>query len=106
MNVFISGAMTGHPDFNKDQFTRAENALRMLGCDVVNPVSFGLENETHERCMLETLRILTSHYDRKPCIDLVLMLPGWIESEGAQVEYIVASACGIPILDLQHECAS
>lgn len=103
MNVFISGAMTGHPDFNKERFDRAENALRMLGCDVVNPSKLGLENETHERCMLETLGILTSNYDGKPCIDLVLMLPGWIESEGAQVEYIVASACGIPILDLQHE---
>ena len=107
MKVFISGAMTGYPDFNREQFNRAEQALNMLGVEwVINPAKLGLEKETHERCMIETIRILTANTNGKPDIDLVVMLPGWIESEGAQVEYIVATACGIQVLDLQHECAS
>ncbi|WP_319942079.1 DUF4406 domain-containing protein [Pseudomonas quasicaspiana] len=44
--IYISGPMTGLPDFNFPAFAAEANRLRGLGFDVVNPAEI---NQTAER---------------------------------------------------------
>lgn len=97
--VYLSGPMTGHPDWNKPMFDKAEKKLYGMGAKFVfNPTKGAppvAEAEPHEHYMLVDLHALTQSYDGKACFDYMVLLPGWLESEGATLEAQVAYACGI-----------
>lgn len=81
LKIFISGPMTGYPNWNKEAFDRAENRLRELGYDVFNPTWMQFtEGWSHEEIMAIDLAAL------EKC-DAVLQLDGWQESIGAQEEF-------------------
>lgn len=98
MKVYISGPMTGLPDFNYPAFNAAAARLRHLGYDVVNPVDIGRELGDG---------LLWSQYMR-PCIaavlqcDALVLLPGWAESRGAKLERDVALAIGLRVCTLSE----
>ena len=91
IRIYISGPMTGLPDFNRKAFNTAEDALRMRGYNPLNPARNGLpENSTYEEHMRADLRMLLE-------ADAVAVLPGWEQSKGAQLETRLAAFLGMPI---------
>ena len=96
--VYISGMITNNQDAAAE-FARAHKWCRDHGAaEVFNPMAAGVQvkrpNWTHEQHMLADLHFLTSgHYD------LLLQLPGWTFSGGAQLESAVADMCGIERAD-------
>jgi hypothetical protein len=89
---YISGPMRGIPDFNYPLFNEVAASLREAGFKVLNPA----ENFDGD----QTLSISDYMYQdlcQLMGADVVLMLPGWQDSEGARVEYMVAKSLGLDI---------
>jgi hypothetical protein len=87
MKIYISGPMTGIPDYNFPAFNAAEKALLGYGVNPAkNGLPLGLPWATYLRADLKVLL---------EC-DAVLQLPGWMDSHGARLECFVADALGMP----------
>ena len=109
--VYLSGPMTGFPDWNAEAFREAEAFCRAHGAKTVyNPCSVHWSHDpdgmTHEEAMCLSLRrmLAPGHDDiactrpghvSRPAFDLVVPLDGWQRSEGARVEVMAAASCGI-----------
>jgi hypothetical protein len=94
--IYIAGPMTGHEDFNFPAFHAAAGRFRQAGWHVANPAeNFGgrtdLARETYLRADLTMLA---------RC-DAIAMLPGWDESKGAKVEYMLGRELGMEIFDAE-----
>jgi len=94
MIVYISGPMTGLPDYNYPLFNQVASELRERGFAVCNPAEFfgGLGDRTREEYMRESVRCLAG-------CDRVVTLPNWQSSAGAVLEVEIARQMGIPIAD-------
>jgi hypothetical protein len=83
--VYISGKMTGKPDFGKNDFAHAERVAFNAGAfRVLNPacLSFGWSRKQY---MAADLAMLLN-------CDAVVMLPDWEDSAGARAEWAVAKS--------------
>jgi len=91
MKIYISGPMTGLPDLNFPAFHEAAKKLRGLGLDVVNPAEINADaaGDWHQ-CMRADIKALCD-------CDVITMLPGWENSNGAHLEIQVAHRLGIQI---------
>lgn len=93
--VFLSGPMTGKPDFNRKAFDDAARQLADMGAGYVfNPADVSRRDrkaKPHEEYMKRTLHELTGGG-----YDLLVLLDGWQASTGSTLEVSVAQACGIP----------
>ena len=99
--IYLSGPMTGLPDYNYPTFREAARTLRSYGQIVFNP-SEAFEGRTDlpkEIYMRKDLEELLK-------ADVVALLPGWELSTGAQLEVEVAKQCGIPIRLLEELIAT
>jgi hypothetical protein len=97
MKVYLSGPMTGLPDFNYPAFNAAAAELRSLGFEVDNPAEhFGgdqtLERKVYMRGDIEALLK----------VDAVVTLPGHHKSQGSQLELAIARALELHIRTLSH----
>ena len=102
--VYLSGPVTGITrDEAVEAFEAAHARLRELGAtSVMVPTRAVPEILDHERAMLVCLGELTrSTTLGLPLYDAVVLLDGWRDSEGARVEATVASALGIPCVDVE-----
>lgn len=89
--LYISGPMTGIPEWNFPAFNAAADRLRGLGFDVVNPADGGAEEgKAWEAYLREDLRLLLD-------CDAVATLPGWRNSRGARLEVHVAESLGMDV---------
>ncbi|RMQ98466.1 hypothetical protein ALP94_04655 [Pseudomonas savastanoi pv. glycinea] len=86
--IYISGPMTGLPEYNFPAFAAEAERLRGLGFDVVNPAEINPEGGTWEECMRRDVAMLVT-------CDHVATLPGWDKSQGAQLEVYIADRLGI-----------
>jgi len=122
-NVFLSGPMTGYPYYNVAAFAEAHTIMRALGAKrVYNPAYMWLmqdrakdETTPHEeyvrRCVNELTRPAYGEVNG-PYYGAVVLLDGWCDSPGANLEHEVAQACGIPCVfigdliepEAQDEC--
>ena len=86
MKVFIAGAMTGIPEFNRPLFNEVAKQFEDNGDVVLNPAVLpdGLKHH-------EYLQITLSMID---VCDKVVMIDGWKMSVGATVEYHYAEDMG------------
>jgi len=94
--IYIAGPMTGLPEHNFPAFHAAANRLQEAGWETVNPAEnfdgrTDLPRETYLRADIELLATC----------DAVAMLPGWEDSRGAKLEYLIAWELGMPVLDTQ-----
>ncbi len=88
--IYISGPMTGRPDFNYPAFFEAERRLREAGWEPVNPArNFGGDTTRHRS---EYMRMDIANV---VMCDAIALLPGWRESRGALLEAMVAQECGL-----------
>lgn len=85
---YLVGAMSGHPDMNRDAFWYYEQLWEEQGYIVVNPTRFVI-NE------LDDDPAAGLFYARKA--DIVAALPGWDVSPGATLEIAAAVSAGIPV---------
>lgn len=95
MNIYIIGPVTGKPDLNRAAFAGARAELVAAGYNARIPHDFIPESATHERAMRMSLHNMLDNADG------VALLGGWICSERARIEYEVARACGIEMLDVR-----
>lgn len=96
--VYISGPMSGYPDFNYPAFREAEKRLIQKGQKrVVSPAqdSLVVGNVPWHECLKLAL---TQMMD----CDGVVLLEGWEKSKGAQLEVHVARSLLIPVYELEE----
>ena len=95
MKVYISGPITGITNGNRAAFRKAQAHLVRTGNEVVNPHELddpGAEPMSWSDCMRRDLAALVT-------CDAILMLPGWPNSRGANLEHHVARELGLLVLD-------
>ena len=97
MRLYISGPMTGLPDFNYPAYQHAAIELRRVGYEVLDPSDIdGLHNPTPETpqswdwYMRHALRMVLD-------AEGVATLPGWTRSRGAALEVHIACALNLPV---------
>lgn len=91
MKIYISGGITGVPDYKK-RFSEAEDSLKSLGYEVFNPakVCESMPILKYRQYMMHDLTMLLE-------ADVVVLLPQWENSDGATAERYLALACRIPV---------
>ncbi len=98
MKIFISGPMSGLPNFNRDAF----NAEARLGHIALNPAILpdGLKQHEYMAICIEMVKMA----------DQLVMLPGWERSAGARAEHALAIKLGkaiiLPVPHLADEVAA
>lgn len=102
--IYLSGVMTGKPDWNREAFAKAARLMRGQGASVFNPAFTAPTDKEqvkpHTYYMLRDLHELTRHHCDCAYYDVLAQLPGWEESNGATIEMLVARACGIEVLTI------
>ena len=96
--IYLSGPMSGLPDFNYPAFHATAKRLRALGHTVLNPAEVDeLHNPTpgtHQPWhwyMRHALRMIADAEE-------VVVLDGWSKSRGALEEVRIAGMLDIPVL--------
>jgi len=85
---YLSGPMTGLPDYNRGAFFAKEVELWGAGHSVLNPANIeGDESWTWSDWMRSALQL-------QLYADVVHMLPGWRKSRGARIERRLALILG------------
>lgn len=80
--VYISGKMTGEPEFGKPAFIEAEKKLLALGYRVLNPAWMPADM-SYEDYMRNGINLVFS-------ADIIVLLPNWRKSKGAIAECALA----------------
>ena len=94
--IYIAGPMTGYADHNYPAFHAAAERLREAGWDVINPAeNFGGRMDLPRESYLRADVALMVN------CEAIAMLPGWQESSGAKLEYLLARAFGMAVLDAE-----
>ena len=101
--VYLSGPMTGKPDYNRAAFADAAYKLRELGFEVVNPhqlpepVLTQDEEYNWRQYLARDVELLI----RDNTIDGVVVLSGWENSRGSVLELHVAQYVGLKVFPLE-----
>lgn len=103
MIIYIAGPMRGYFQYNFQAFMDAELVLIENGHACLNPAQADLDrgfdpNTPEEDLTPEFLRT-AMEWDVKAVLqsDGIVLLPGWEESKGANVEKALAEWIGIPV---------
>ena len=98
MKIYLSGPITGLEEEEYiNLFTTWELRMLQLGYQTINPVE--LDQDLEWQLERKPTREEYLRHDLKELLtcDEILMLPGWSNSKGAQLERRVASECGIKV---------
>ncbi len=95
MTLYISGPITGQPNY-KQNFARAAEQLRAAGYDVLNPADFPHPDpqDWHQCMRYDIARMMHEAQG-------LALLPGWATSRGACIERTLSCALDIPVKDLE-----
>lgn len=93
MRVYVSGPMTGIPEWNHPAFDKVTNYLRSIGEDVCNPAEFFDRNTELTRA-----EYIRESIERLLECSSVVTLPGWEFSDGACLEVQIAKELGYKII--------
>lgn len=105
-NVYLSGPITGVKGY-KYPFIFMEKVLNKVSDSMVfNPATEIPSDSPYEAAMATCLQALSLRVrdgeDEPYCsmYEVMILLPGWTKSKGAQIENRVAEACGIEVVDM------
>ena len=91
--IYLSGPMTGLPDYNYPAFNEAAAQLRQFGFRVLNPAEIFGGDMTRSRSEYLKADLLVLIQEA----ELVVTLPEWEQSAGARLEVEVAFQLGLPV---------
>ena len=94
MRVYVSGPMSGLPNFNYPAFHAAAKLLRDRGHDVVNPAELNSTTDAYAVCIMRDIEELLT-------CEAIVRLPGWKRSRGALLENKIAMALRMEIVELE-----
>lgn len=105
-NVYLSGPITGVKGY-KYPFIFVEKVLNKVSDGMVfNPATEIPSDSSYEAAMATCLQALSLRVrdgedePYYPMYEVMILLPGWTKSKGAQIENRVAEACGIEVIDM------
>lgn len=95
---YLSGPITGNPDYKK-QFAWSAKQLTRMGYDVINPAALSqvvpIEELSYDTIMEIDMLLLSK-------ADYLIQLPGWENSRGANRELGYALATDKIVVSLEH----
>ena len=97
MRMYLSGPMSGHPEFNYAEFNKSAKTLRGFGFDIANPaeIDHGETDETRgSKPYAEYLRAAVKLL--LEC-EAIILMRGWELSQGAMSELYIATCLGMKI---------
>lgn len=97
MLLYLSGPMSGYPEFNFPAFFEAATQLQQRGYQVVNPAQLNAIGDAWVDCIRRDLLALLD-----PRVKGLALLPGWMFSRGSQVERYVAYVLGLPVKSVEE----
>jgi len=96
MKVYISGPITGKPGLNKQAFFDARDLIQKTGHIWVCPHNI-CAHIPNDAPWIEYMKVCLAELTK---CDYIFMLPGWIWSRGARIEWVVAKLLGIKRIKL------
>ena len=110
-NVYLSGPITGVKGY-KCPFVFMEKVLHKVSDGMVFNLATEIPSNTpYEAAMATCLQALSLRVrdgedePYYPMYEVMILLPGWTKSKGAQIENRVAEACGIEVIDMSLDMA-
>lgn len=110
-NVYLSGPITGVKGY-RCPFIFMEKVLHKVSDGMVfNPATEIPSDTPYEAAMATCLQALSLRVrdgedePYYPMYEVMILLPGWTKSKGAQIENRVAEACGIEVVDMSSNKA-
>lgn len=115
MKAYIAGPMAGYYRFNFTAFDTARNRLHSLGHQAVSPAdldradgfdedtSYDLGGEKWSVAPAQRAWFLKRDISALVGCDSIVLLDGWEESLGANLELLVARACGMDVYRFHQE---
>lgn len=106
--VYISGPMSGYPEYNRVAFEEAANWLRDCGHEVVSPIEvdkdggFDLSGPLTEDKYWEFLGRDVQLVGQGK-FDALILLDGWWRSRGARLEVFQAMLLKIPVYNFRQK---
>lgn len=94
MKVFISGPMSGKPNYNREAFFKAQEELESHGYSVWNPAWLAYPDTTE--FSKDDMHAIDNEALRH--CDTIYMLKGWQDSDGAWNEHSIAVIKGLMIM--------
>ena len=89
--IYLSGPMTGYPEFNFPAFRAEATRLRREGYRVVNPAEHGQDfGNSWADYLRKDIELLLR-------CDRIHLLPGWADSKGARLEHHIAVELGLEV---------
>ena len=101
-SVYISGAVTGVPDF-ADRFSTAEAELYALGYIPVSPIRIGEDLKERLGREPDYEEYMAYDLDALALCDHIYLLEGWENSKGARREWERAKELGIDPIYLEDD---
>lgn len=97
MRVYLSGPMTGLPEYNYPRFFEVAEVIRDAGHWVYNPAEYDFTGELVDFPVKEAF----AEYCRIICTecDAIVLLENWQASTGVAAETSLARAIGVPVID-------
>jgi len=98
MKIFISGPMTGYPNFNREAFHTLAAGLRSFGYTVLSPAENAPPTDPDSWSAWMKLSITQLMQ-----ADVVVTLPGWIDSTGALIEVDLSYSLDLPVFASERD---
>lgn len=94
MKLYVSGPMTGLPEFNYPAFHDAKARLLAAGYEVTSPADLPIRDDW------EWVDYILIDIDAVFAVDGIATLDGWETSKGARIERRIAERRDIPVSPL------
>jgi hypothetical protein len=95
VKLYVSGPMTGLPEFNYPAFHEAKRHLEEAGFDVISPADLPIRDDW------EWIDYILADIDSVFACDGIATLNGCEQSKGARIECRIAEQRGIPVRPLR-----
>jgi len=97
LRIYLSGPMTGYPNFNYPLFNVVSGMLRKAGHTVYNPAEF-----QHDEPEFPPRKAFSA-YAKFICeeADAIVLLPSWGQSLGVSAELALAKNCKLRVIELK-----